>query len=263
MSILVKGSDNEAVEATAPNEKLQEFRDDLRQPEVKFGRCALTGEWGKCVAIDLGDICIHTPDVERAIVDDSGQITFDVWKPVVFENQVTFSEQGLQKLLAYAQSQENPIPSLTPVLVYEWQVLYTDGSSIRQYKSDPETYEEIEVNSREIDFDRIAQFSVISRQGDLPNYTFVKETGCFYRDGQLLDLDYEGPYQEASVTVYARRVTHSYSSQTFGLSREISSTYTNVLQLLGWKVGGLKGPGPGCLIGIDERGNWRQHEYTY
>jgi hypothetical protein len=248
-------------------DKLVAFRDDLRQPKVVFGRCCLTGEWGKCVALDLGDISIQTPDTERGVEVDpeSGEVKFKYWKPVVFENQATFSESGLKKLLDFMASQDNPIPGICPDLVYKWQAQFTDGSVMSQFVAAPDGTE-TEIRSTDIPFDRVAQFSVVPRyvnEESLPTFTLVKETGKIFKAGEEIDLMYDGEYLPDSDVVYARKVTHTWGSQMrSGLDREITNTHTTVLQLLGWKVGGLKGPGPGLIIAIDERGNWRPWEYT-
>ena len=249
--------------ADAIVDDLVEFRDDLRPPKVVFGRCSLTGEWGKCLALDLGDMSIQVPDTERGVEQDSdtGEVRFTCWKPLVIQNQATFSESGLRKILDYMASQDNPIPTICPDLVYKWQAMYTDGTVLGQF---PET--EPEVNSREIDFSRVSQFSVVPHyvtEEILPTYTLVKETGKIYKAGVELDLMYEGTYNPDSEIVYARKVTHTWGSQMkSGLDRDITNTHTTVLQLIGWKVGGLKGPGPGLIIAIDDRGNWRPWEYT-
>jgi hypothetical protein len=242
-----------------------EFRDDLRKPKVVFGRCGITGEWGKCITIDLGDISVQTPDTERGVTidDETGSAEFKFWKPVIIQNQMTVSELGLRKLLEYMESQDNPIPVLTPELVYKWMVIYDDGSALTQFRIKPDTEDEEEVNSREIDFSRVAQISIVPHfDPELPTYTFVKETGKIYRAGEEIDLMYDGLYQPEATVVYARKVTHTWGSQaTNDLSRHITNTHTNVVQLLGWKVGGLQGPGPGMIIAIDERGNWRPFDY--
>jgi hypothetical protein len=46
------------------------------------------------------------------------------------------------------------------------------------------------------------------------------------------------------------------------LNRGIQGMATTVLQLLGWKVGGMSGYNPACIIAIDDRGNWRPWEYV-
>jgi hypothetical protein len=245
-------------------DKLVEFRDDLKPPKVVFGRCSLTGEWGKCLALDLGDMSIQTPDLERGVEHDpeTGEVHFLYWKPVVFENQATFSEAGLKKVLDYLASQENPIPGICPDLVYKWQVLYIDGTALSQFRMVNDTEEE--VNSKEINFPNVSQISVVSHhtsEDSLPTYTFVKETGKIYRAGVELDLMYEGDYHPDAEIVYARKVTHTWGSQMEGLDRNITNLHSAVLQLLGWKIGGLKGPGPGLIIAIDEYGNWRPWEY--
>lgn len=246
-------------------DKLVTFRDDLRPPKVVFGRCCLTGEWGKCIAIDVGDVSVQMPNTEKGIDYDpeTGEVRFNLWKPLIIQNQVTFSESGLKKLLAYMESQDNPIPGVCPDLVYKWQVSYDDGTGISQFMTKEDGSDE-EIRSSDIEFARVKQLSIVARYGDdstLPNYTFVKETGKIYKSGQELDLVYDGAYIPDSEIIYARKVTHVYESHIVNLSREITGAHTGVLQLLGWKVGGLQGPGPGLIIAIDERGTWRPWEY--
>jgi hypothetical protein len=168
-------------------------------------------------------------------------------------------------LLDYMASQDNPIPGITPVLVYQWQVTYTDGSGLSQFFVNPGTDEEEETNSAAIDMSRVSQISLVPRYTtDLPTYTLVKETGKIFKNGEEIDLMYEGEYVPDSDIVYARKVTHTWGSQmaTNCLDREITNTHTTVLQLMGWKVGGLAGPGPGLIIAVDDRGNWRPWEYS-
>ena len=261
---------NQAV--VIPEEKkLQAFNDDLRKPKVTFGRCAIMGEWGKVAAIDLGDISINVPDIEEGVVYDEAtkEVTFTKAKPVVFQNQALFSKQGLEKLMTYIDSQDNPIPAVTPELVYKWQVTYTDGSALSQFNTNPENGKDEEINANQIDFERIAQLSVVSnfpavpRAEGLPTFTFVKETGQIYCNGGLFDLMFDGEYRPDSEVIYARKVNMTFGSGMIpgSLDRQITNAYTSVLQLLGWKVGGLHGKGPGCIIAIDERGNWRPYEY--
>ncbi len=251
--------------------KLQAFRDDLREPKVTFGRCAITGEWGKVAAIDLGDISINVPNIDDGVLYDSETkaVTFTKARPVIFQNQALLSKAGLEKLIAYLDDQTNPIPSVTPELVYKWQVTYTDGSALSQFKTRPETGEDEEINSREIDFTRIAQLSVvpnfpaIPRAEGLPTYTFVQQTGQIYRNGEVLDLMFDSDYKSDATVIYARKVNITFGSGMIpnSLDRNIVAAHTSVLQLIGWKVGGLHGDGPGCIIAIDERGNWRPYEY--
>ena len=224
-------------------DKLVAFRDDLRQPKIVFGRCSLTGEWGKCLALDLGDVSIQVPDTENGVEKDpeTGEVKFTQWKPVVFQNQATFSEAGLKKVLDYMASQDNPIPGITPELVYGWQVMYTDGTVLSQFRMSANDEEE-EVNSKEIDFPCVAQLSILPRLNStdsLPTYTWVKETGKIYKAGVELELDYPGTYLPGAEPVYARKVTITQASQMkTGLDRGITNMHSTVLQLIGWKVGG-------------------------
>jgi hypothetical protein len=204
------------------------------------------------------------PDTEKGIELVDGEVKFSLWKPLLYKNQATFSEPGLRMLLDYMASQDTPIPGITPVLVYQWQVTYTDGSGLSQFFTNPETGEEDETSSAAIDMSRVAQISLVPRHTtDLPTYTLVKETGKIYKAGEEIDLMYEGAYDSESTIAYARKVIHTWGSQmaTNGLDREITNTHTTVLQLLGWKTGGLTGPGPGVIIAVDDRGQWRPWEY--
>lgn len=250
---------------------LQEFCDDLRAPKVTFGRCGITGEWGKIVAIDLGDISIEIPDVDDGVEfdQDTKKVNFTKSKPVVLHNQALLSKPGLQRLMDFIDSQENPIPAVTPELVYKWQVNYTDGTALSQFITDSKNGEITESNSSEIDHSRVVQLSIVAnfpelpRSADLPTYTFVKETGKFYCNGQEIDTTYEGSYQSDSELIYARKVSMTFGSamKYNSMDRDIQNVHSSVLQLIGWKTGGLHGSGPGCIIAIDERGYWRPYEY--
>lgn len=248
-------------------DKLVQFRDDLREPTIAWGRCLVTGEWSPVVGLDPGDISIECPRTDKGVEYDpvTKEVTFTVWQPQVLEQQVTFSKEGLLKLLAWMDDQTLPVPTITPVLVYKWQVLYNDGNALSQFQYEPGTEQEVEVNSREIDFDRVTQISVLPRdtQGDsvLKGYTFVPETAKFYCNGQEVDVDYEfDHFVPGAKPFYCRKVTHTWGSVIGnGLSRNIQDAHTTVLQILGWHT---YNGGPCCLISIDERGNWRPWSYA-
>lgn len=251
-------------------QKLAAFKDDLRAPKVVFGRCALTGNWGKCIALDFGDICMQTPDTERGVeTGPDGKLKFTVWKPAVFANQITVSGPGLEMLLDFYNSQENPIPGLTPDLVYMWSVLYEDGRGLAQFCFNADGVLQ-EHTSADIDISRVNQMQIVSRKDpSLPPYIFLKETGKFYKDGKPLDTMYDGEYVQGAEIVYCRKVAHTWGSGmgSNGLDRDISNACTSVLQIFGWKVGGLQAlvenqDTPGCLIAVDERGNWRPYAYN-
>lgn len=247
---------------------LQAFRDDLREPKVTFGRCCVTGEWGKVIAVDLGDISIIAPDIENGVEYNDGKVTFTKAKPKVFSNQATFSRDGLEKLMSYMDSQENPIPAVTPELVYMWQVTYPDGTGRAQFETNPLTFEQYENNSSVIDHSKIVQLSIIPNRdepkaAELPTFTFVKDTGKFFKSGEELDTMFDTEYTKDSEVIYARKVNMTFGSAmiTNSLDRGIQTVHSSVLQLMGWKVGGLQGAGPGCIIAVDERGQWRPYEY--
>jgi hypothetical protein len=244
----------------------------LTETHVTFGRCCITGEWGKCLALDLGDIAISAPDTTKGVNynPDTGEVTFTVWKPVVFASQALFSEKGFETLLEFIRNQENPVPKVTPILVYQWRVLYTDGSTLSQFQVNPETGFEEETNSGKIDYSRLVQMSLVPRNDTvLPTYTFVRESGKFFKNGEELDVAFDGPYIPHAEVVYGRKVTTTWSSGMEGqtLDRNILNVHAGVVQLLGWKIGGLPATiqqtnDPGCVIGIDERGNFRPWHYV-
>ena len=248
---------------------LTEFRDDLRQPGIVFGRCNLTGEMGKCVSIDLGDISIECPDASRGVtVDDDGSVHFSIWKPRVFQQQLTLSPEGLRKLLAWSENQEAPIPTVTPHLVYAWQIMFKDGSRLTQFYTNPETGEEEENNTRIVDWSNVAIIELVSHYPEetiLPRYTFVTDTGKIYKEDQEIDLAYYDPFLPGAKPYYARKTTHTFGSIMLrrSLNRTIQVQKTSVLQLLGWRLAGVdEGISPCCLIAIDEFGSWRPWQYV-
>lgn len=250
-------------EAQQPKETaIQPWQDNIRPPEVAFGRCALTGQWGKVVQVDLGDISIEAPNPSSAHMVN-GEIQFSEWRPVVYSNQMTVSREGLAALLSYMDSQDNPIPAISPDLVYAWQVTYRDGDALKQYQHEGES--EVEVNSNQINLPEVSQLSIVSHYDTvrLPTYTFVKETGNIYRDGELLDLMYDGEYDPEADLIYARKVHHTWGSQMVvnTMNRSITNALTTVKQLMGWKQGGLAGTGRSCIISVDEQGQWTPWEY--
>lgn len=247
---------------------IAEFRDDLRPPQIVFGRCNVTGEMGKCVALDLGDISIECPDYTRGVtVDDEGNVNFSIWKPKVFQQQLTVSEDGLRKLLEWAEGKDVPIPTVTPYLAYAWQIMYKDGSRLSQFYHNQETGEEEETNTRVVDWGNVALIELVSHYPTevvLPRYTFVVETGKFYKEDAELDLGYSDPFLPDSTPFYARKVVHTFGSVMVkrSLNREVNVQKSTVLQLLGWRVGGTEaGATPCCIIAIDDMGTWRPWKY--
>lgn len=246
------------------------FRDDLREPAIQFGRCSITGDWGKVVAVDMGDIAIECPVIDEGVEydPDSKEVTFTRWRPAIFSSQATFSAEGLRHLLGWMDGKESPVPSIEPVLLYKWVIQYKDGDVLCQFMADEhDAGKELEINSREIQWERgVQQVSVIPRftnEQELPNFTFVPETGKFYKSGEELDVDYSAPLHPEAQIVYCRKVSHTFASGIgTGLARTLQSAQTTVLQLIGWHVDGVPGmestnQNPCCVIAIDDRGNWR------
>lgn len=250
------------VPAKSPQET--QFRDDLREPTVGWGRCAITGEWGPTVALDLGDISVEAPLVDEGVEYDPNtkEVVFTRWRPVIFEQQLTVSRPGLEKLLSWLDDQAMPVPTLTPVLVYQWRVLYTDGSSLSQFECDSGSNDIRENRSDLIDFSRIQQASIVPREpgSDLAGYTYDWPSNVIYRNGLPIDVEYNGDRPEGASVFCRRKVTHTWGSvMGEGLSRELQNAHTTVLYLIGWHT---YENGPCCIISVDERGNWRPWQYN-
>lgn len=247
-----------------------DFRDDLRKPQITFGRCGITGDFGPCIAVDVGEISVEAPDLERGIEKDleTGKYYPTAFKPITFETNFTVSKKGLELLLKALEENDGPVAAITPELIYQWDVLYSNGTRLRQFIINPETMIEEEIKSSEINFDNVIQIDITPRYIDskLPIYTFVKETGKFYKNGEELNsqLGYLGEYIKDSKLVYARKVLITgYSNVPIGQLTRQFGAMSSVVQLLGWRQHGLEDEGAGCIIAIDERGEWRPSLYEY
>lgn len=239
------------------------FRDDLRKPEIAFGRCAVTGEFGSVVAIDLGDISVQVPDHEEGVEydEETGKAKFTKWNPVVFNCQASLSVTGLEHLLAWAKNQDTPMPTVTPELYYQWIVRYTNGSALAQFKFEDGV--EVETNSSEIDYSNVEEITLSPRRMGLPTYSYRVSTQKFFKDGEEIDTDYLGAGSTAPMPIYFRRVTNVFGSgMGTGLNREISVASSSVLQVFGWSenrdLNTIRSTDMPCnLIAVDEFGNWR------
>lgn len=249
------------------------FRSDLRKPEVAFGRCAITGEWGKVVCVDLGNLSIEAPNTEKGVVYDPNtkQVNFTVWNPVVFEQQLSLSRNGLQMLMDFLDNEESPIPAITPDSVYQWTAMHTDGSVISQFFYDENTGEEREQHSGVIRMNDLYELRLLPHGVDhsvLPQYTYVPSSNKFFRNGVEIDVMYDAERPAEAQTVYCRHNTITMGSvlKPGSLSRALQLGHITVLQCIGWCVGGLDAlsdpNAKKCLICVDERGNWRPWKYT-
>ena len=247
---------------------LNEFRDDLRPPKMVFGRCNVTGNWGGCVALDLGDISILAPDAVNGVtMSEEGEVLFSQWHPTVFQQQILLSTDGLRKVLSWAEGQDVPIPTIKPFLAYAWQLMYKDGSTLTQFWTDPDTNEERENLTKDIDWSQVNTFQIVSHYPEekiLPVYTFIPDTGKIYKGDEELDLAYDAAYPDNARPFYGRYNHHSTGSVMIrhSLDRTIQLQKSIVLQLLGWRTNSLgDGPSLCCLIAVDETGDWRPWEY--
>ena len=259
MPILDPASENPTPVPTSLEEILQANR---RMPEVEFGRCAITGEWSKCITVDLGDMSILHPGYMKH--DSDGSEEWIEPETVVYSNQVTLSTQGLDALKGYLESQDNPIPLILPNLVYQWFVIFRNGESLTQFHYDETGSIPVE---EKFPLDRITDIIQVSLQPiedtRLPNYSFVWETGLFYCNGQLLDTGYEDVYNPAKALPINTRfnsVMFASAIKPNGLGRFINHAH-NVTYSLGW-IGGAwdNKEVPRNLIAIDSTGEWREYD---
>jgi len=248
-----------------PNAPEPAFRPGLQTPPIAFGRCCVTGEYGKVVNVDLGDICIEGPDVDNGVEydPDTKKVTFTQFKPNIIKALLSISEAGLRLLLAHSEGHGNPVPAITPPSVYAWRVLNADGSVQSQFQHN-EAMELVEQHSGVINWENVRQLSVVPKDPadvDLPTYTLDLPTCRFYKAGVELDVDYgHETGGDGTRGFYARKNTITFGSVVEeNMSRSVKPIHITVLQLLGW----VNEPsGKKCVIGIDERGNWRPFEYN-
>jgi hypothetical protein len=250
------------IEIPQKPEHIVSLRPDIRPPELVFGRCAVTGEWGPCITIDLGNISIDAPVItEQVDYDpDTKAVVFNKWEPVIFQQNLTVSRNGLAMLMNYLDSQENPIPAITPNLVYKFQIMHRDGSIVSQFEYD-ENGKESESDTKGVDWARVKEIRIVARYTDesqLPTYIFNCETGKFYQNGQEIDTYYEKAMPEGAIPFYARDTHLTFGSilKPNSLNRQIEVGSASVIQCLGWETKEAR-----CIIGVDERGAWRPWKY--
>lgn len=248
-------------------EKQSEFRADRRPPEVVFGRCAITGEIGKVVAVDLGDIAVDTPNTEDGVEYDkvTKKVIFTRWEPVVFNQQLTISKDGLEKMLGLMDEAPNPIPAYTPNLVYGWEFLMYDGSAVGQfYVKDGE---EVERTIANIDMKDISEIRMIPRAPDLPKYTYNVHTQTLYKNNRVEPLKefytYDRPEDAETVVFRFNNITFA-STIGNNLSRKVELVAGATLFCFGWCVGGLGSvndkTSAKAIIAIDAYGQWRPYK---
>jgi hypothetical protein len=248
------------------------FLKGIREPEVAFGRCALTGEWGPVVNLDMGNVFIETPNTDKGVLYDerTKEVTFTAWKPLPIERQIAVSRQGLQFLMHMMDGAESPIPAITPESIYQWAVMYKDGNVISQFFYD-DAFKEQEQNSGVIVWPEVHELRLLPHHADnetLPQYTYVPDTNKFYRNGSEIDPMYVGQRPEGADIIYCRfnTITMGSTLKPGSMVRALSLGHVTVYQCVGWCVGGLAALGDNtakkCVICVDERGNWRPWRYT-
>jgi hypothetical protein len=253
-------------ELLGKTEPTPSFRPDLRPPAIQVGKCAVTGELGKVVAVDLGDLAVTMP--AHWLQDrDSRKYRKVPAETKTINAQVTLSQNGLRLLADWMDNQDNPIPAVKPDRCYQWQVLFRDGSALKELEYDG-VGTIVENRFPEERVHEVVQFSYVdaSMRG-LPTYTFDTRTGEFWKNGEKIDLDFEERYLgdvPGCRLVQARQVHLLFGSSGYGanpLGRDIHVAYDNVLYVLGWKIGPYPETGvPSCLIAIDGQGNWRSYQ---
>jgi hypothetical protein len=247
------------------------FRSDLRKPVVAFGRCAVTGEWGETIGVDMGSISIDVPNTEKGVkIHDDGRVEFTIWEPRVVEQQLSLSRKGLCMLFEYMRDQESPIPSITPELVYQWCVMDPEGGVTTQFVFDAEGKEHEQASDdqaimgcREL---RLLPHGVDNSV--LPQYAYSPEINTFYKNGIPIDtmFDAERPLEASTVFCRQNTITMGSTIKPGSLSRALQLGHVTVLQCIGWCVGGITAlndpTAKKCMICVDERGNWRPWKYT-
>ena len=227
------------------------FRPDRRKPMVTFGHCAITGEWGTVVSIDLGDLKIKAPEIPNEEPQD-----------IVYHSQLTVSAEGLRTLLQYVENSDNPIPEIVPDLAYQWSILYADGSGLNQYYYD-DTMGQYLTYAFPLDRQsEIKQLSLIPRIGGLPVFTYNAESSSFYVDGKEVSTEYVPMIPvDTRLPIVATINTINVSSHGFGgLSRTFNAMHTATF-LLGF-IGGGWGDNtkPRNIIAVDSKGFWRPYD---
>lgn len=237
------------------------FREDLRQPKAMFGRCGITGEWAQCIAVDLGDVSIPYPDMEKAQFDTAfKRVTFPELIYKSLQIQLMVSKKGLEILSSMLEHQsKNSGVTVTPKLVYQWSVYYNDGETLNQFTEEDDIL--IEHTLRDIDFDRVTAIELNPLIADLPTYKFNLATGEIRKNDELLDFTYtkHTPFLPGETEiVLCRQNTILFGSTQEDLERDVEVSNVSTLYLLGWRVGGISAEaGKGLVIAVDERGYWR------
>ena len=229
-----------------------------RPPNIGFGRCAVTGEWGKVANIDLGDMSFDIPDVEAMVPGEPVPT-----KPVTLQLQLSVSPEGLRHLQTLLNAAPNPIPGMQPDLAYMWAVTYNDGTTLTQFDPDGTERHWGHVNVPKVTELHLLPNPLAATSAGLPSYTLCLKSNLLFCGDDPTPIDFGCPENippEAEI-VYYRAVNLTFASEVkTDLQRSIGPANNSVLQLIGRKVGGLKGPGPGYVIAVDARGNWRPYE---
>jgi hypothetical protein len=266
--------------AVGPPANFDDLAPMIRQPKIEFGRCAITGQFGKCVAVDLGSITVDEPNPKAGYhLNDAGEIEPNAFRPAIFASQVVLSEVGLLRLAAYVAGGESPIPGITPDEVYQWEVQRKDGSAQRQFYHEEAEEKRVTWDLNTINWDEFLSLTVRPHnmpEGALPFYSYSLVTHDFMRNGVVIDdLDYYHdedlpvPDDDEMKVVYFKKVHHTYGTAVHlgSMQRNFTGQHSTVLQVFGWAVGGIEAvidpeaKTPCCLIGVDERGEWRPYLY--
>jgi len=240
-----------------PSEQITGFRRDLRTPKVNFGRCGITGEWGKVIAVDLGDMVVQAPGYYRDGVWHEPEL-------VTYTNTVTLSKDGLRLLGDALDGSDNPIPAYVPDLKYQWEVAYMDGSAERQffYSEDGEEEERAFPLGRAAEIKQVSLIDRIGLPNGLPTFTANITEGRFFRNGEEISTGYTGELHPGRTALSVRKSSILFGSQMEGTGeRNIGMLHASILYVIGWKNGDWGNTNGSCnLIAVDERGAWRPYD---
>ena len=229
------------------------YRSGLEEPTVPFARCAITGEWAKVVAFRLEDAYFDVPDTDDGvIINDDGKPEFTKMKRYTIESKVTISADGLALLLNTLDSAPHPMKAVAPQLVYEWRVNYNDGTFLSQFMNGEEYH------GGDIEWDKATSMWLTHRHNKaLPSYAFNIETGELTKNGEILEIEEGAPFAPGETEIVLCRqntLVLESSVKDDSLDRDIECHHAITLYLLGWRQGN---DGPGYIIAIDDRGEWR------
>lgn len=218
--------------------------------QIQLAPCVVTGEFGKVIVTNLGEVKFELDNGETGAVEVKGQ----------------FSEAGLEMMLRALRAAPLPIPpafevipqEVTKNLTYQWEAHYQNGQPLRQFD------EAGEHHLGEVDLGKVLEFVVRPRDlaSSLPWFKLDRFVGLCRLESSLSSHTWQRlglPLPEVPFHLqYQRRVTKVLLA---GPQVGVVDGYpTHVRHELGWKVDTLHGDETETtfMIGIeDDDGSWQ------